>query len=330
MDAYAAIAVGTSAGGLKALQAFVGGLPADLPAAVFVVQHLYPYSESELPRLLRRSGSLPADYAQDGQQIAPGRIYVAPPNRHMRVVAPDVLSVSYGPRENMHRPAIDPLFRSVARLYGSRAIGVLLSGTMDDGVAGITAIKLRQGCAVVQEPTDAEYPELPLNALAYAPEIDHVALAADMATLLTEAVRTMLDHARTDKAAPASNEHSSPLGLEGEEGTYSCPQCGGPVRPEENGQIISYRCRVGHAFSPQSLHAAQAEKIEEALWTALQALRTHAELSLRMAERMKDQTQTRNLKKEYEEQAAQIEEHAEVIYGLLEEFGKRPLTSRGD
>lgn len=330
MEPHAAIAVGASAGGLAALRSLVGGMPADLPAAIFVVQHLYPYSKSALPALLSDAGNLPAVYAEDDAPVEPGRIYVAPPNRHLRVAAPGVMSVRYGPRENLQRPAIDPLFRSVARLYGRRAVGVLLSGTMDDGVAGMTAIKLRQGCAIVQEPADAEYPDLPLNALASVPEIDHVALASAMAGLLTEAVGTMLDHSKGSVAPPEPGSSSSRLGLEGEEGTYACPNCGGPMRPEIHGPIVSYRCRVGHAFSPQSLHSAQADEIEEALWTALQLLRTHVELSLRMADRMKDQSPIRNLKKEYEEQAAQTEEHAKVIYRLLEEFGKRPVTPPGD
>src|SRR5207244_2427388 len=158
------IVVGASAGGVEALATLVRGLPADLPAAVFVVLHVPPHGTSVLPQILTRAGRLPAKHAVDGEAIQAGRIYVAPPDHHL-LVKPGYVRVAHGPRENGHRPAVDALFRTAARTYGHRVAGVVLTGVLDDGTAGLIAVKLRGGAALVQHPDDALYDGMPRSAL---------------------------------------------------------------------------------------------------------------------------------------------------------------------
>ncbi|MDQ3997065.1 MAG: chemotaxis protein CheB, partial [Gemmatimonadota bacterium] len=145
------VVVGASAGGIEALRELVAHLPADYPGAIFVVVHIPTDAPSMLPRILTRAGPLPAVHASDGDAIEGGRIYVAPPNHHL-LLKPDAMWVGYGPKENGHRPAVDPLFRSAARAYGPRVVGVVLSGTLSDGSHGLRAVKAGGGTAVVQDP----------------------------------------------------------------------------------------------------------------------------------------------------------------------------------
>jgi two-component system, chemotaxis family, protein-glutamate methylesterase/glutaminase len=149
------IVVGTSAGGVEALKELVADLPRGLPASVLVVLHVAPEAPSLFPAILNRAASLPVAHATAGEPLQHGRIYVAPPDQHLMVV-PGRLIVRRGPRQNRHRPAVDPLFRSAAQVYGPRVIGVVLTGTLDDGTAGLQAIKQQGGVAVVQEPREAE------------------------------------------------------------------------------------------------------------------------------------------------------------------------------
>ena len=160
------ILLGASAGGVDALIRLCSGLPRDLPAALLVVQHIAPTSRSMLPRLLCRAGPLPAAHAEDREAIRPGRIYVAKPDHHLLVNAADHrLMLRRGPHENRSRPAIDPLFRSAAVAFGPRVVGGVLSGLLEDGTAGLVAIKAYGGISVVQSPEDAAWPDMPRNAL---------------------------------------------------------------------------------------------------------------------------------------------------------------------
>src|ERR671933_2234360 len=187
MPGHDIIVSGASAGGMEALQILVRGLPADLPAALFVVWHLPPHSFGVLPDVLDRSGPLPAAHARDGEPIVPGRIYVAPPDRHL-LLEPGQVRLTRGPKENHFRPAIDPLFRSAAAAYGPRVIGVVLTGLLDDGTAGLWTIKDRGRLAVVQDPDDALFPAMPLSALEYG-AVDARRPAAELGPTLADLAR---------------------------------------------------------------------------------------------------------------------------------------------
>src|SRR6478735_7471049 len=186
MASHDIVVIGGSAGGIEALKRICEGLPSDFPAAVFVVVHISPSSRSIMPDLLSRAGKLPARHPRNDEPINRGVIYVAPPDVHM-LLRPGHVILRRGPQENRTRPAIDPLFRSAAVAYGSRVIGVLLSGLLDDGCAGLIAIKSCGGLCVVQEPNDAMWSEMPRNALAHA-NVDHCVPVADMPDLLSRLV----------------------------------------------------------------------------------------------------------------------------------------------
>lgn len=285
------VVAGASTGGVEALMRLVGGLPDDLPAAVFVVLHLSPQSPSHLPEILSRAGPLPARHPADGERMRRGQIYVAPPDRHLLVERGRVRVVR-GPRENRHRPAVDPLFRSAALAYGPRVIGVVLTGALDDGTAGLLAIKQRGGIAVVQDPAEALIPSMPASALEYV-KVDYCLPLGEMAPLLARLVTTP---AADEAEFPASHElqyetsiakmDSETLETEKQPGTLAglmCPECGGPLYELQNGQLVHYRCRVGHAFSGESMLAGQLEVLEDALWSAYNTLRESAMVAERLA-----------------------------------------------
>jgi two-component system chemotaxis response regulator CheB len=289
---------------------------------VFVVLHLPATGTSALPEILRRHGPLPAAHVRDGEPIQSGRVYVAPPDHHV-VLRTGHVHLSRGPRENGHRPAIDPLFRSAAREYGTRVIGVVLSGTLDDGTAGLLAIKSRGGVAVVQDPEDALYTGMPGNALEHV-QVDHVASAASMGKLLASLIANLAE----PPPAPALSDMQVEVEMEGFsleafEGThpgrpsgFSCPDCNGVLWQIQDGGLERYRCRVGHAWSPESLLTQQSEALEAALWVALRSLEERAALARRLAEPARRRgysiTATR-----FEEQAAEAQQAARLVRDLL-------------
>jgi two-component system, chemotaxis family, protein-glutamate methylesterase/glutaminase len=260
------VVVGASAGGVHALKILIGSLPSNLGAAVFVVLHTPPYAESALPRILTASGLLFAAHARDGEQIELGRIYVAPPDRHL-IVAKGHIHLSNGPKENRTRPAINPLFRSAALAYGPRVAGVLLSGLLDDGTLGLWEIKRRGGIAVVQEPEDAEHREMPANALRNV-EVDYRVPLEKMGSVLTELVEEPVDQRVPEVGIMSEPENTN----------LTCPECHGPLQQSSYGGLIELKCRVGHRYSPQSAVAAHDESEERVLWSAAEALEEGADL----------------------------------------------------
>jgi two-component system chemotaxis response regulator CheB len=293
MPGHDIIVVGFSAGGLDALARVVAGLPAGLPAAIFVVHHFPPSSVSVLPRILERAGAIPAKHAVHGEPFVPGTIYVAPPDHHL-LLAQRVVLVTRGPRENGHRPAIDPLFRTAAKAHGPRIIAVLLSGTLDDGTAGLMMVKQRGGIAVVQDPTDATYSGMPSSALANT-AVDHVVPVDRMAELLVDLVDEPPASGPEGALPMPSQEEQSPdpamagahdLELvSGPPSGFTCPECGGAVWELQSGELIRYRCHVGHAFTAENMITAQAQTLESALWSAIRSLEEKAELCQRLADR---------------------------------------------
>ena len=280
MSGHDIIVVGASGGGLEALQAMVAGLPPDLPAAVFVVWHIGPDSPSLLPAILGRAGPLPAMHPHDQEPITPGRIYVAPPDHHL-LVEPGCVRLSRGPKENRFRPAVDPLFRSAAAAYGSRMIGVVLSGALDDGTAGMAAVKQVGGITVVQDPGEALNPGMPQSVLAHVP-VDHVAPAAALGPLLSviassppaeEGVQPVSENINIEnQIARQDNPLDSGVMKLGKLSPYTCPECHGTLLQLSGDGILRFRCHTGHAYTVNSLLAEVNESIEEALWSAVRAI----------------------------------------------------------
>ncbi len=292
------IVIGASAGGVSALQRLCAALPADLPAAVFVAQHLAPAGRSVLPALLDRAGPLPAVAPVDGQAIEHGHIYVAAPDHHL-LLRRDRMLLRRGPTENRTRPAVNALFRSAAVHLGARTIGVVLTGLLDDGTEGLIAIKAAGGMSIVQDPADAEWPSMPGNALAR----DHVdyALPLDaIAPLLAQLVREEAgpdiplpaEHAVEDRiAAQEFAAMEADIVTPGQPSHLSCPDCGGVLNEIEGDGELRFRCQIGHAFTPLGLAATQNDELERALSIAA---RTHRD-RVRLFGQMLDSAKARGL-----------------------------------
>jgi two-component system, chemotaxis family, protein-glutamate methylesterase/glutaminase len=275
------VVIGASAGGIDALKTLVAALPKDLKAAIFVTIHVAPYSMGILPEILERSGALAASNAKDWEAIQNGRIYVAPPDYHLLFEKEGYVRITHGPRENRFRPAIDPMFRAAAYCFGPQVIGVILTGWLDDGTAGLRAVRERGGTTIVQHPDDAFAPSMPLNAIKHV-EVDHILAVKDIGPMLVhlidtaiiEEVKHPVPEEMEIEVKIAKEESSLESGILkwGKPSIYACPECHGVLlqRAEENS--IRFRCHTGHAFSVDSLLAEFAIKTEESLWSAIRAL----------------------------------------------------------
>ncbi len=266
--------MGASAGGVSALKTFLKCLPADLPASVFIVQHTAPRSDNALVEVLARNCALPVSSPNGNTTIQQGHVYVSAPDRHLLVEGRQVDSVM-GPKENRHRPAIDALFRSAARYYGSRVIGVVLTGLLDDGTAGMWEIKRRGGIAVVQDPEDAEYPQMPRSVLEHV-QVDYCVLLKEIPSLLDSLSRQNVVALRNTRSVEG-------FVMKAHETHLSCPECGGPLQHLKYGRLDGFRCRVGHTYSTQSVLSAHSEREEAALWHAIVALEEGADLAKELA-----------------------------------------------
>jgi len=312
-----------SAGGVGSLQRVVEHIQPDFPAAILVALHLPDGIRSMLPEILERAGNLPAAQAQDRDRIEPGRIYVAPAGFHL-TVGRGRMAVTRGAREHGHRPAIDPLFRSAAVAYGRRAVGVILSGSLHDGAVGLREIKRRGGLAIIQDPNDTEWPSMPLSAMRHV-NVDHIAPASQIGTLLQElvmmpsrSVATMPDRDE-NRAKDELREltlHEDERDHPGEPSPYSCPECGGVLWELKDGELIRFRCRVGHAYTSETLTTEQALTVEHALWSALRALEEHAAVRRRMAERAMLNGKTLTADR-YKERARELDAQAEQVRNLV-------------
>lgn len=330
------VVFGASTGGVEALALLVQALPRDLPAAIFVVLHLSPEVPSHLPEILNRHSRLPARHPRDGEPIQLGHIYVAPPDRHL-LLEGGVVRVVRGPRENRHRPAVDPLFRTAALAYGPRVIGVVLTGALDDGTAGLYAIKQRGGVAIVQDPRDAMIASMPESALEYV-AVDYCVPLHELAPLLA---RTVHERAPSSAAFPASRElvyesHIAELdenAMENDQeiGTLAaltCPECGGPLWELHDGRLLRFRCRSGHAYSGESAFAAKSEALDEALWEAYNSLRESGIMARRLAAEARERGH-QAVAARFERRASEQLRRAEAILSVVSEGnGAVPLDER--
>jgi two-component system, chemotaxis family, protein-glutamate methylesterase/glutaminase len=314
------IVVGTSAGGLEALDALVSQLPTDLACAIFIVQHMAP--ENTGIALLSRLGRYRAfrcSLATNEERFEEGRIYIAPADHHLLIKKDHVL-VTKGARENRYRPGIDPLFRSAAATHGPSVIAVLLTGALDDGTAGLLAVKKCGGITIVQDPKDAAYPEMPQSAL-NAMDVNHCVPISEMGGLLEkyskerpgkgkpvpEAIRT-----EAEIAERVLSDVSRVAGL-GEQVPYNCPNCGGVLWEMKAGGIVRYRCHTGHSYTGKALVTSQTEKIEETLWISLRMFEERKNLLNNLSRNEK----FASAKHSYSEQAKATQIHIERIRAML-------------
>lgn len=322
MATHDLIVIGASAGGVEAISAVVAELPRDLRAAVLVVLHL-SRGRSVLPEILSRAGRLPATHPKDGEPIRYGRIYVASPDHHL-VIDGNVARSVHGPTENGVRPAVDPLFRSAARHFGPRVIGVVLSGALDDGTAGLGAIKQAGGVAIVQDPDEAFAPSMPRSACAYV-DVDHVLPLKEIGALIVSLVRE-----RAEPVGTPGGEFLRPMEPDlaefpvavvpedrpGELSVFSCPECHGTLWEEDQDGLLRFRCRVGHVYSADSMLAAQTDSVDRALWAALRSLEERAALTRKLSRRARERKQTW-VADAFAERATTAETHAAVVREIL-------------
>jgi two-component system chemotaxis response regulator CheB len=295
------IVIGASAGGVEALTKLTRDLPEKINAALFVTVHFPPDSTSALARILNRAGVLHAKHATDSEAIESGHIYLAPPDHHLLIFR-DRMRLYRGPRENGNRPAVDPMFRSAALAFGPRVIGVVLSGNLDDGTSGLLAIKRRGGIAIAQDPEEAMFPSMPQSAIDHV-AVDHVVKLDRLAALLvdlakrppateeivaSDELRKETEYSEVDLARiEQASEHPGVLA------PFGCPDCGGTLWELREGELVRFRCRVGHAWTSEALLGSQSETLDAALWTALRALEESASLSQQLADRSTRRGNTR-------------------------------------
>ncbi len=318
------IVIGASAGGIETLQKLLAALPGDLEAAVLIVLHTGP--ASVLPQILRRSSNLPASHPADGTLVRKGQIYIAPPDFHM-LLEGNHLRVLHGPRENLHRPAIDPLFRSAAVSAGRRVIGVVLTGMLDDGTSGLMVIRAHGGAAIVEDPRTALFPAMPSNALRQVPDAQVLPIERIPAELVHLTTEELPDGPKAEASATSVEAKETEfLELEvpqmpddvrpGHPSAFACPDCGGVLwELEEKSGFLRFRCRVGHAFTLDHLDAEQRHAVETALWSALRALEESAALYRRMGERAGGARQTSAAR--FIERANNKEANAQVLRDFL-------------
>jgi two-component system, chemotaxis family, protein-glutamate methylesterase/glutaminase len=325
------IVIGGSAGSLEAVTSIARALPGDLPAAVFVVIHIPASAPSALPAIIARVSLLGACAASNGTPIERGQIYAAPPGCHL-LLAHGSMILTSGPKENGHRPAIDPLFRSAARVYGARVIGVVLSGSQNDGAAGLLSIRRAGGVTIVQSPESALYPSMPRSAIDLV-GADHVFPPEEIAGLLVrlaeqpvdepEVTDTMTDEKLEireieDEEVVAQEDRRRQPGIPS---TQTCPECHGTLWEAQDTGLPKFRCRIGHSYTAEGLITHQAEQLEAALWTALRALEEHEALARRLAARATEFGHKHTAAR-FAEQAVDAEHHAAVIRSVLHESGE--------
>lgn len=314
------VVVGASAGGLEALDALVSQLPTELPAAIFIVQHMAPENTGfALLHLLGKYKGFHCKLATNGEKFLAGRIYIAPSDHHL-LVKSDHMLVTKGARENRYRPGIDPLFRSAAASHGNRVIAVLLTGMLDDGTAGLIAVSKCGGLTIVQDPKEAAYSDMPQSALNNL-EVDYCAPIAEIARLLE---RHANEPPRKAKPCPQSVRAEAEIAERvlsdmrqmealGRQAPYNCPNCGGVLWEMKGTGMLRFRCHTGHSFTANALLTSQREKVEETLWICLRMF----EERLNLLNNLAAKENRRSMKRSYKEQAEATSSHIERIRAIL-------------
>ncbi|MGZ5222113.1 MAG: chemotaxis protein CheB [Chitinophagaceae bacterium] len=314
------VVVGTSAGGMKALKILVQQLPADFPAPVLIVQHISSDATGNvLLDALNKFGKLPCVHAENGKPIKAGCIYLAPSDHHLMIGEDGKLLITKGAQENRSRPAIDPLFRSAAVAFGSRTIGIVLTGYLDDGTAGLAAIKRCGGISIVQDPKDADYPDMPKNAL-YNVAIDYCVPLSEMGAVLAKVLnrkglkekkipKDILTEAKIAERVLSDLPSVNSLGVQV---PFNCPGCGGVLWKIKHGKTLRYRCHTGHAYTSAVLLAEQTKKIEETMWTALRMFEERRNLLTTIAKEQKG-----GIAKGAKERAEASQVHIDRIRAIL-------------
>lgn len=328
------IAIGGSYGAMRVLVKIVAALPGDFPAPVLIVTHIGA-RRSSLAEILAKDSALPVRDARDGEAVTGGVILLAPADYHM-LVSEDgaTIRLYHGPKENHTRPAIDPLFRSVAVAYGARAIGVVLTGYLDDGAAGLQAIKSLGGYAIVQDPADAEAASMPSMALESV-AVDMVLSPDDIGPQLVRCVQS--DRLESSMTTPSKDDDAdadaikSGLALEnrmsaGENAfaelatiatpsTFTCPECHGTLWQLKDSSVRRFRCHTGHAYTARILEALQGDAVEEALWAAVRALQEREKM---LRDLHAGTSERERAEKAYAAQAAIVSDQAALLRGMLE------------
>jgi two-component system chemotaxis response regulator CheB len=321
------VAIGTSAGGVRALHYLVERLPAGFPASILVTIHLPSYRRSVLDELLAGAGKLGASFAQDGERLRKGHIFVAPPDRHL-LLEGDNLSLGSGPRENNSRPAIDPMLRSVALCCGPRAIGVVLTGTLGDGASGLWAIDQSGGITVVQDPKDAAFPDMPENALRLM-NPDHIASMQAMPMLLQDLVRQPVGEARPVperigyEVSVAKNGRTSMNKMDriGRRSVLACPDCHGVMWEIDEGDLIRYRCHVGHTYTADLMGVALDESVRRALASALRNLEERLALARKLQRDASERNHVR-VAESWAERAREYEREMDIVHDAIRRIEK--------
>ncbi|MBW4419962.1 MAG: chemotaxis protein CheB [Myxacorys californica WJT36-NPBG1] len=323
------IVVGASAGGVETLSQLAKALPADLPVAVFVTLHFPSYATSMLPQILNRCCTLPAMHANDGDLIELGRIYIAPPDYHL-LLGNSHIRLDRGPRENGHRPAVDTMFRSAARSYGPRTIGVILSGMLDDGTAGLKLIKAHGGIAIVQDPSEALFDGMVSSAIKNV-KVDAILRLSDLAAQLVvlsqnpvEEDNSMSNNLEQEAELVAQSKAELEQGEHPETSPsmVTCPDCGGVLWELRSNGLIRYRCHAGHAYSSDSLLSEQADLVETSLWSAVRALEEKAALAERMAKQAREQKRMLS-EAQFLRRAEESRQQADVVRGVISTQGEK-------
>lgn len=287
------ILLGASAGGVHALTSITSALPADLPATVLIVMHIGAH-RSLLPEILQKRCPLPVRHAEDGAPLLRGEVLIAPPDRHLTVEKHEGQARArlwHGPKENFARPAIDPLFRSAAAVCDGNVIAVVLTGYLDDGTAGLQAVKACGGQAIVQNPQEAQVPEMPASAINHV-AVDHVLPLAEIGPMLASLAQAATqapqqppqvpEWVRVENSCVQGKGNIADLERIGIRSVYTCPECSGALWQIKDSCPARFRCHTGHSFSARSLAESQDRAVEEALWSSLRALQE----KLRMAQDM--------------------------------------------